>query len=65
MTFIGPRGITFLRKSKDHGDGIQDHRKRADDASQELREHMKVKAGDKVKIFFEPDGHVVLLPVVP
>jgi len=31
----------------------------------EAREHMKVKAGDKVKIFFEPDGHVVLLPVVP
>jgi AbrB family looped-hinge helix DNA binding protein len=31
----------------------------------EARLHMNVKAGDRVKIFFEPDGHVVLLPVVP
>lgn len=29
------------------------------------REHLKVKAGDKVKIFPLPDGTVVLLPVRP
>jgi AbrB family looped-hinge helix DNA binding protein len=31
----------------------------------EAREHLKVKPGDKVKIFIQPDGHVVLLPVRP
>jgi AbrB family looped-hinge helix DNA binding protein len=31
----------------------------------EVREHLKIKRGDRVKIFIQPDGHVVLLPVVP
>jgi AbrB family looped-hinge helix DNA binding protein len=31
----------------------------------EAREHLRVKAGDKVKIFNLPDGTVVLLPVRP
>ena len=31
----------------------------------EARLHMGVKPGAKVKIFFEPNGKVVLLPVVP
>jgi antitoxin PrlF len=30
-----------------------------------IREHLKVKAGDRVKMFVQPDGHVVLLPVIP
>jgi AbrB family looped-hinge helix DNA binding protein len=29
------------------------------------REHLKVKAGDKVRIFLHPDGHVVVRPVIP
>ncbi len=31
----------------------------------EAREHLGVKPGGKVKIFIQPDGHVVLLPVIP
>ena len=31
----------------------------------EAREYLKLKPGDKVKIFIHPDGHVALLPVVP
>jgi antitoxin PrlF len=31
----------------------------------EIREHLKVKPGDRVKIFIQPDGHVVLLPMIP
>jgi len=31
----------------------------------EAREHMGVKPGDRVKIFIQRDGHVVLLPVLP
>jgi antitoxin PrlF len=30
-----------------------------------IREHLNVKAGGKVKMFVQPDGHVVLLPVIP
>jgi AbrB family looped-hinge helix DNA binding protein len=29
------------------------------------REHLKVRAGDRVKIFLHPDGTVVLLPKLP
>ena len=31
----------------------------------EAREHLKVKSGDRVKIFILPDRRVVLLPVLP
>jgi antitoxin PrlF len=30
-----------------------------------VRDHLHVKPGDRVKIFIQPDGHVVLLPVIP
>ena len=30
-----------------------------------IREHLKVKAGDRVKLFVHPDGRVVILPTVP
>jgi len=30
-----------------------------------IRDHLKVKAGDRVKLFVHPDGRVVILPVVP
>lgn len=30
-----------------------------------IREHLHLKAGDRVKYFVHPDGSVVLLPVVP
>jgi antitoxin PrlF len=31
----------------------------------EAREQMGVKAGDRIKIFIDPSGRVVLLPVIP
>ena len=30
-----------------------------------VREHLGLKPGDRVKFFFHPDGHVVLLPTLP
>jgi len=30
-----------------------------------IREHLGLKAGDKVKLFLHPDGTVVLLPKIP
>jgi AbrB family looped-hinge helix DNA binding protein len=30
-----------------------------------VRQHLRVKPGDRVKIFIHPDGTVVLLPKVP
>jgi AbrB family looped-hinge helix DNA binding protein len=30
-----------------------------------IRDHLKVKAGDRVKMFIHPDGRVVILPTVP
>jgi AbrB family looped-hinge helix DNA binding protein len=30
-----------------------------------IREHLHLKAGDRVKYFVHPDGSVVLLPIVP
>jgi len=30
-----------------------------------IREHLRVKPGDRVKFFIHPDGTVVLLPKVP
>lgn len=30
-----------------------------------IREHLGLKAGDRVKFFFHPDGSVVLLPKLP
>ena len=30
-----------------------------------IREHLKLKPGDRVKFFLHPDGSVVLLPTVP
>ena len=30
-----------------------------------IREHLHVKAGDRVKFFIHPDGTVVILPTVP
>jgi antitoxin PrlF len=30
-----------------------------------VREHLGLKAGDRVKFFFHPDGSVVLLPKLP
>ena len=30
-----------------------------------IREHLKVKPGDRIKFFIHPDGRVVLLPKVP
>lgn len=31
----------------------------------EAREHLKIKPGDKVRIFVHPDGHLAILPVIP
>jgi AbrB family looped-hinge helix DNA binding protein len=31
----------------------------------EIRRHLKLKTGDRVKFFLHPDGSVVLLPKVP
>ena len=31
----------------------------------EIRQHLKLKPGDRVKFFLHPDGSVVLLPKVP
>jgi antitoxin PrlF len=31
----------------------------------ELREHLRVRPGDRVKFFVNPDGTVVLLPKIP
>jgi len=31
----------------------------------EVRERLNLKPGDKVKFFFHPDGHVVILPKLP
>jgi antitoxin PrlF len=30
-----------------------------------IRDHLGLKAGDKVKFFIQPDGRVVILPMVP
>jgi AbrB family looped-hinge helix DNA binding protein len=30
-----------------------------------VREHLRLKPGDRVKFFFHPDGSVVLLPKLP
>ena len=30
-----------------------------------VRDHLKLKPGDKVKFFIHPDGRVMLLPMVP
>ena len=30
-----------------------------------IREHLRLKPGDRVKFFIHPDGTVVLLPVLP
>ncbi len=30
-----------------------------------IREHLRLKPGDRVKFFVHPDGHVVLLPKLP
>ena len=30
-----------------------------------IREHLRLKAGDRVKFFVHPDGTVVLLPKIP
>ena len=30
-----------------------------------IRDHLKVKAGDRVKLFIHPDGRVVILPTIP
>ena len=30
-----------------------------------IRDHLGLKPGDKVKFFIQPDGRVVILPVVP
>ena len=31
----------------------------------EVRDYLKLKPGAKVKWFFHPDGHVVVLPIIP
>jgi antitoxin PrlF len=31
----------------------------------EIREHLGLKSGDRVKFFFHPDGGVMLLPTLP
>ncbi len=31
----------------------------------EAREHLHLKPGDRVKFFIQPDGHVVILPMLP
>jgi AbrB family looped-hinge helix DNA binding protein len=31
----------------------------------EIRDHLGLKAGDQVKYFVQPDGSVVILPVLP
>ena len=31
----------------------------------EIRQHLKLKPGDRIKFFLHPDGSVVLLPKVP
>ncbi|TAN22727.1 MAG: AbrB/MazE/SpoVT family DNA-binding domain-containing protein [Acidobacteria bacterium] len=31
----------------------------------EIRDHLRLKPGDKVKFFIHPDGHVVILPMLP
>lgn len=31
----------------------------------EAREHLKVRTGDRVKLFIDPAGHVVILPILP
>ena len=30
-----------------------------------IRDHMKIKPGDRVRFFVRPDGMVLMLPVVP
>jgi antitoxin PrlF len=30
-----------------------------------IRDHLKVKAGDRVKLFVHADGRVVILPTIP
>jgi antitoxin PrlF len=31
----------------------------------EIREHLGLKPGNRVKFFIHPDGHVVILPTIP
>jgi antitoxin PrlF len=31
----------------------------------EIRDHLRLKPGDRVKFFIQPDGHVVMLPKLP
>ena len=31
----------------------------------EIRDHLGLEAGDRVKYFVQPDGHVVMLPKLP
>jgi antitoxin PrlF len=30
-----------------------------------IRDHLGLKPGDRVKFFIQPDGHVVMLPLLP
>jgi antitoxin PrlF len=31
----------------------------------QVRDHLRLQAGDRIKFFFHPDGHVAILPKIP
>ena len=56
-----PRKYYILRNVMEYH-GIRDYGQGPSDDSKAVREHLRLKPGDRIKFFVRPDGSVVLLP---